>query len=527
MFRKNQRYSTKGYRKDSPDKHRPVNVINSGRISMSNVPYPVVGTDNLGNSRIMYPNEEHQFPGNQVTEIPIKQKGGINYGDTIAGIRSRQLQQSTIPRSQTPTDYDSKDFFDRVKKDDPLYFQALIQTAKKFGKDIPSVSYTNNRSHYNPVTNNISVDTSGTGMELYTPKFQGMVDTYLEELSHKNQFDNKDAALQWLINDLPEYITGNNPYKDKQALEGEAHSIIAPKIKDYFYNQVDQLQKKQLGGATDLSYAPLFADSIMQALSRRVEDNRQQGYQQLANPLNYLPVIKGQTDQEMYGTPSFQEGGSTEEDDTPDFMGDDWLWEEDPQSNTPTQPLPEEQNSPEPIQEEDPVIPIADQSIWEDQNNDMMPVPPEAYYSQNTTQNFEHIFGNNYPTQLQGNSAAIRNNNPGNIKYGDFAKQFGATDGGLAADGDGSHHAKFPTVEAGINAIGALLQGKGYANLPVYNALNRWITGSPDKPGAYARQVADRVGNKRIADLTPEELRTVVHGMIKGEDVNMAKQLGI
>jgi hypothetical protein len=47
-----------------------------GRITMKDVDYPVYGIDDEGNSQMMYPEEEYQFPGNSVYEIPMK-KGGL------------------------------------------------------------------------------------------------------------------------------------------------------------------------------------------------------------------------------------------------------------------------------------------------------------------------------------------------------------------------------------------------------------------------------------------------------------------
>ena len=53
--------SVDGYRNDSPDKTNPVNFIPSGNISMKDVDFPIMGTNNLGNSQIMMPENEYQF----------------------------------------------------------------------------------------------------------------------------------------------------------------------------------------------------------------------------------------------------------------------------------------------------------------------------------------------------------------------------------------------------------------------------------------------------------------------------------
>ena len=67
--------SVDGYRNDSADKTNPVNLIPSGDISMKNVDFPILGTDNLGNSQMMFPENEYQFPGDMVMEVPQAQFG--------------------------------------------------------------------------------------------------------------------------------------------------------------------------------------------------------------------------------------------------------------------------------------------------------------------------------------------------------------------------------------------------------------------------------------------------------------------
>lgn len=62
--------STTGYKKNSPDKDRPYNLIPSRKLTMENVDFPVLGIDNLGNSKLMQPGEEEiNFPGSAVLEF--------------------------------------------------------------------------------------------------------------------------------------------------------------------------------------------------------------------------------------------------------------------------------------------------------------------------------------------------------------------------------------------------------------------------------------------------------------------------
>lgn len=83
-----------GYRDNSPDRNNPINVINTtdGRISMNNnngTPIrgvkAVIGTDEYGNQQRMMPGGEYQYPGNQITEVPIKRHGGREIPEYMGG----------------------------------------------------------------------------------------------------------------------------------------------------------------------------------------------------------------------------------------------------------------------------------------------------------------------------------------------------------------------------------------------------------------------------------------------------------
>ena len=68
--------SKQGYKKNSPDKNRPFNLVPSGDITMQGVEHPVFGQDNRGNQQMMYPGYNYHFPGDIVMEVPVKQQGG-------------------------------------------------------------------------------------------------------------------------------------------------------------------------------------------------------------------------------------------------------------------------------------------------------------------------------------------------------------------------------------------------------------------------------------------------------------------
>ena len=66
------RFSTQGYKKNSPDVDNPVNIIPSGHITMEGVEFKVRGEDNLGNVKIMESGKNYKFPGTIVKETKYK-----------------------------------------------------------------------------------------------------------------------------------------------------------------------------------------------------------------------------------------------------------------------------------------------------------------------------------------------------------------------------------------------------------------------------------------------------------------------
>lgn len=100
-----------GYKRNSPDKNRPFNIIPSGRITMkedNGTPLkkgPILGIDNLGNYEMMYPGMEYQFPGNEVFEIPMAQLGAENRKESgqkdLSYKWSEPMSKRSLPISYT------------------------------------------------------------------------------------------------------------------------------------------------------------------------------------------------------------------------------------------------------------------------------------------------------------------------------------------------------------------------------------------------------------------------------------------
>ncbi|MCB1511062.1 MAG: hypothetical protein KDJ36_09165 [Hyphomicrobiaceae bacterium] len=103
-----------------------------------------------------------------------------------------------------------------------------------------------------------------------------------------------------------------------------------------------------------------------------------------------------------------------------------------------------------------------------------------------------------------------RNNNPGNIEYGRYAKAQGAvgTDGRFAV---------FASVEDGKKAMQGLVTGPNYSHLSIANAISEYAPPTENNSRAYANTVAAAVGvpaDTRVADLTPAQQRSMVEAMI-------------
>ncbi len=246
-----------GYLSDSPDRFNDYNIIPNNQITMKGVKHKVLGTDNKGNQQMMYPGMEYSFPGDYVTEVPIKQMGGMQRESTAVNttpLTLPMLKQSTI-------DFLKSRNVDLKKN--PNLIKLLLDSGNpdvySFSKDNPGLinKYLfGNHPHYNPVTNTISIkdnqlkgeeynnfikESSKADADQYNKARRIMsVGTLQSELPHAIQFNNSTIGSigKWLGNDLVDYSKGKSPYKDKQSLEYDAHST-KEKHEDIYYNFAD------------------------------------------------------------------------------------------------------------------------------------------------------------------------------------------------------------------------------------------------------------------------------------------------
>lgn len=105
-----------------------------------------------------------------------------------------------------------------------------------------------------------------------------------------------------------------------------------------------------------------------------------------------------------------------------------------------------------------------------------------------------------------------RNNNPGNIQYGDFAVSMGA----IGSDG---RFAIFPDMEMGYKAADALMKSKNYQNLTIGDAIKRWAPPSENDTGAYQRtfQKAGFDLGAKYSDMAPAMQRKYLETKMRME----------
>ena len=107
-----------------------------------------------------------------------------------------------------------------------------------------------------------------------------------------------------------------------------------------------------------------------------------------------------------------------------------------------------------------------------------------------------------------------RNSNPGNIRYSDFSKRVGAI-------GQAGGFSVFPDEATGMYAIEALLRTDSYNKLTIAGAISRYAPPHENDTAAYHKRLENLTGisiNKRMADLTPQELTKVANAIKQIED---------
>jgi hypothetical protein len=119
--------------------------------------------------------------------------------------------------------------------------------------------------------------------------------------------------------------------------------------------------------------------------------------------------------------------------------------------------------------------------------------------------------GNIY--ELSGGTRAWRNNNPGNLEDGKFARNNGA----IGSDG---RFAIFPDANTGLNAMVNLLSTNVYQSLTIEDAINRYAPPSENNVDNYLKFIEHQTGFTRITpmnNLSKDNLLKLAKAMTKHE----------
>ena len=125
-----------------------------------------------------------------------------------------------------------------------------------------------------------------------------------------------------------------------------------------------------------------------------------------------------------------------------------------------------------------------------------------------------------------GGTISWRTNNPGNVSYGNFSKQFGALGAWTRANGDQQQRtvgiAIMPTLEDGLKMQMALWRRPMYNNGTIDQGCRKWAegVGAQKETSQYTIDLARAAGadiNTRVADLSDDQLKNMVKQQSKWE----------
>jgi hypothetical protein len=142
--------STKGYKKNSPDKNEPMLTIPSNRITMQDVGHPVMAYPSTGNPTLMHPGGEYYFPhADHVTEVPIAQQGAKMHWDpnnpapaTIDMVPARGVSASQNDNPNLVKNYSAsqKALYDAQIKKNTEELKKKAYKAGRIGLDVLSLT---------------------------------------------------------------------------------------------------------------------------------------------------------------------------------------------------------------------------------------------------------------------------------------------------------------------------------------------------------------------------------------------------
>jgi len=279
--------SVDGYKRHSEDVSNPYNVIESGNITMKDVDFPVLGTDNLGNSQMMFPENDYQFPGNQVTELPMGSLGGPIKSIVQAAVKKFPAIQKAI----------GKNYDEAVE-----YFSGNIDEFKNYLR-----SYTDEAESILPTP--ITTDISPTLKLPFNQRGQIIPQQHMTSGRHSA---NPTEALDHIYGDGPMWFapTGDKRYINR-SMNSEAVSGLGKTTQKSFNDFIGNTGKQgfdefplteaeklktDFGGyhpkVVNGEFVPNLDDPIMRTQGR-VKSGTQNTIEGIFNPDSKIKIIDG------------------------------------------------------------------------------------------------------------------------------------------------------------------------------------------------------------------------------------------
>jgi len=222
--------STDGFKFDSEDVDNDFNIIPSGSITMEDVMFPVLGIDNLGNSQMMMPEENYEFPGDMVFELPMARNGLEKY-QNLGEVDQVYLGDFTI----TDADFNALNDPSNPYVCDPSKgclasaFDAYDAVVGNFHSDFPSEATLKDDLELQSLETPEWGDPSGYKYDYKTDQF-----FYIDE--NKNKTPVSQTTDEW-IRSIPYFKTGDptigDPYEggryDFTADSWDIHGVLVEK----------------------------------------------------------------------------------------------------------------------------------------------------------------------------------------------------------------------------------------------------------------------------------------------------------
>jgi hypothetical protein len=163
-------------------------IIPSNQITMQGVPYPVLGVDNIGHSKLMQPGRNYTFPGQYVTEYPIMQKGGVLKDPTMESLSNVYAQRNRnlpwVDRALNPQNYPINNQQEFMDKGQPMTHQLNWGEDADYMKFYvyPNIGYSQGNLEWN--NNQQSIEFKSKKMAEYFSK-NGLIKHYQQGGSTK------------------------------------------------------------------------------------------------------------------------------------------------------------------------------------------------------------------------------------------------------------------------------------------------------------------------------------------------------